>query len=203
MNNFWSESLEEFKVRGKNYFKDKIKITSEVPYFVLEDCFFENYSDAKAYSNNVDSENFFLFFVFIIPKTDTIKKDSLVLKFKKKENIELPERIKKFLFETDNDFRNKNLKIIPKVKDGPKFLKKITKPILIGMKTKITYHQGPNKIVINMDTTSGFFSSQATHNALKYIKQIKIDLGFVVQTEKEKERLLGTFSFDGEEIKDK
>lgn len=103
----------------------------------------------------------------------------------------------KFIYENDNDeYRNKSLKLIPRVVDGNFIIKRAvgTKPAILGRDMKQSYVKGDRYMEVIVDITSNHIANGITKLCLGYINNLSIDMMFVIEGHDEStlpERILG------------
>ncbi|CAM9595067.1 unnamed protein product, partial [Choristocarpus tenellus] len=88
-----------------------------------------------------------------------------------------------------NDYRNKRLKMFPRVAQGAWVVRKAvgSKPFLVGQKLTCRYFQGKGFMETDVDIGSSVVAYNATSLAMGYAKSLVVDLGFGIQGESEKE----------------
>ncbi|XP_023536724.1 protein ENHANCED DISEASE RESISTANCE 2-like [Cucurbita pepo subsp. pepo] len=97
----------------------------------------------------------------------------------------------------DDSFRNQRLKLVNRIVKGPWIVKKAVgnySACLLGKALTCNYHRGPNYLEIDVDMGSSTIANAILHLALRYVTNVTVDMGFLVegQTEEElPERLFG------------
>jgi len=95
------------------------------------------------------------------------------------------------------DFRNKRIKLIANITDGPWVIKTAVpnKPALLGKKLVCRYFGGDNYVEVDLHVGSSIIAAQVTSLCRGLVKQFAADLAFVIQGEEEgelPERVLGS-----------
>jgi len=102
----------------------------------------------------------------------------------------------------DTEYRNKRLKLIPRVCAGPWMIKKMvgSTPALIGTKLPVTYNGSieENYLEIKLDVTKGpAFGNSVANTVVGKSDVVTVDLGFVIEGCEEEgtlpEQMLGLF----------
>jgi len=104
-----------------------------------------------------------------------------------------------FFTGNDDTFRNNRFKLIPKIVDGPFVVKMAVKdtPTLLGTKLKQHYFRGSNYFECAVDVGSSSVARNIVGMTMGYAKSVVVDLGFCLQGERGEELpevLLGAFS---------
>lgn len=102
----------------------------------------------------------------------------------------------KFIFGNCDEYRNKSLKLIPRVADGNYIIKHAigTKPVILGKEMNQIYVKGERYLEVIVDISSNHVANGITKLCLGYITNLSIDLMFVVEGHDEStlpERILG------------
>ena len=95
-----------------------------------------------------------------------------------------------------SDFRNKRIKLIANITDGPWVIKTAVpnKPALLGKKLVCRYFGGDNYVEVDLHVGSSIIAAQVTSLCRGLVKQFAADLAIVIQGEDEgelPERVLG------------
>lgn len=95
------------------------------------------------------------------------------------------------------DFRNKRIKLIANITDGPWVIKTAVpnKPALLGKKLVCRYFGGDNYVEVDLHVGSSIIAAQVTSLCRGLVKQFAADLAIVIQGEEEgelPERVLGS-----------
>eukprot|EP00241_Pyramimonas_parkeae_P012974 CAMPEP_0114246110 /NCGR_PEP_ID=MMETSP0058-20121206/12271_1 /TAXON_ID=36894 /ORGANISM="Pyramimonas parkeae, CCMP726" /LENGTH=268 /DNA_ID=CAMNT_0001359241 /DNA_START=501 /DNA_END=1307 /DNA_ORIENTATION=+ len=193
-----------FKVRGKNYLKDKKKQPAGEPalrlltmdWFKTE----QRCSHVAGRKQGVCAQLLqrpdVAFVLAVAIQFPSHSHYTMVSYYGASAPIDKESLIGRFIY-GDDKFRNERLKLIPRVMEGAWVVQRAvgTVPVLLGKAVKVEYHSGAN--YMEMDVNIG--SSATAHTALKcvfgYAANLVIDFGWVVEGRAEAELpevLLGT-----------
>jgi len=92
--------------------------------------------------------------------------------------------LQRFMHEDDDSFRDSRFKVIPKVREGGWIIKRGvgSTPGITGNKgLRQTYYSGSHYFEIDLDVGSSGFASRILKLVKSYIKQISLDIAFVIQ----------------------
>jgi len=93
--------------------------------------------------------------------------------------------LKRFIHTEDDHYRDTRLKFIPRIVEGPWLVKKAvgTKPAIIGMKLKQSYHSNPGKNYYEVDIDVSSASAAASiYSVVKgQARNLIIDLSFLME----------------------
>tara|TARA_Y100000590_G_C15660916_1_gene992578 strand:- start:49 stop:660 length:612 start_codon:yes stop_codon:yes gene_type:complete len=168
-----------FKLRSKEYYKTKEKISKEEPLLKLDSLYIFNKNNIKnnsesfpynKYKNNINENYLIINFILKHKVVYFIYKNIYNIK----NNV-----IKKFI--NGEITRENRIKIIPFTKYKLLFIK-LNKPILLGKKIKIKYNKQPNYFEIKINLEYPFIKS-ILNKLIK--KHVKIHLGITIETYKE------------------
>ncbi|KAK4760153.1 hypothetical protein SAY87_023284 [Trapa incisa] len=121
---------------------------------------------------------------------------SAVFYFAAEEPIPRGSLLYRFINESDA-FRNSRFKIVNRIVKGPWIVKKAVgnySACLLGKALTCNYHRGENYFEIDVDIGSSKIASAILHLALGYVTSVTIDMGFLVEAQREDElpeRLIG------------
>ena len=96
---------------------------------------------------------------------------------------------KKFFYGGDDQFRNNRFKVIPRILEGNMFIQMAVQdtPTLLGNKLTQTYHRAEEYFEIDVDVSTSTIARNIVGMMKDASKNLVIDLGFVLQGEKEEE----------------
>jgi len=94
----------------------------------------------------------------------------------------------KFL-NSDDDFRNSRLKLIPRIAEGPFPVRKVVenRPVLVGTKVKHRYFVGTNYIEIDGHMDELLYTRKIIKLCYRFSKNVTVDLAWVLQGDNEQE----------------
>jgi len=117
--------------------------------------------------------------------------------------------IARFLLADDNT-RNKTLKLVPVVVDGPWIVRRVVggKPAIVGNKIPVQYVYGGTEscdggreyLEADMDVVSSVAGRGILNVVQKHTENLTLDLGFVIEAKNDDElpeQMLGSFRFHG------
>jgi len=224
--NVWSEPhASTMKVRGETYAQDGIKVDSDESIFSIlgVDSFVSSGSEASSSSwgtqhylsrwkmacKNVGINQpppFMLIINFIVPwgnfQAYLIRPSADDGPFSSKDANSPSEKAWSSFMKGDTEYRNKRLKLIPRVCAGPWMIKKMVgaTPALIGTKLPVTYNGSikENYLEIKLDVTKGpAFGNSVANTVVGKSDVVTVDLGFVIEGSEEEgtlpEQILGLF----------
>ncbi|CAM9172195.1 unnamed protein product [Heterosigma akashiwo] len=196
-----------FTVRGASYLQDKIKVASPPSLFYLVAVdFFEvpkprfhilshpqnrvQLAAAKGATPFIFAVQIMLpgppnyaFVAYFTPEDpDIFKQDTPFTRL-----------AKPFFFGEDteemNHFRDHRFKLIPQMIEANYVVKKATgnTPAIIGTKLKQSYFRGRNYFELDLDVASSSIAARITRLAVSYSKTVTVDIGFVLQGNREEE----------------
>jgi len=225
--NCWSEpTASTIKVRGKNYSKDGIKVESESSIFSVlgADSFVDQGEKAgggdrsccpgtQSYLERfrrvcaevgLDRPLFLLTINFIVPwgtfQVYLIRPEADEGPFSSRHRSRPSEKAWQEFMRGTTEYRNKRLKLIPRICAGPWMVKKMvgSNPALIGTKLPICYHGSlsENYLEITLDVTKGpAFGNSVANTVVGKAGMVTVDLGFVIEGREENghlpEQMLG------------
>eukprot|EP00123_Amoebidium_parasiticum_P015228 comp22843_c1_seq1/m.35990 comp22843_c1_seq1/g.35990 ORF comp22843_c1_seq1/g.35990 comp22843_c1_seq1/m.35990 type:complete len:321 (-) comp22843_c1_seq1:366-1328(-) len=218
--NCWSEpDATKFEIRGKNYLKDGLKVSSEpaVGELVDVDIFrttipgrFDNFSSTQqSYVQWALSQGETRFMVVVhfqsltynMACTWALDNDRL-----KETSPGFQRSWKKFL-EGDDDFRNQHFKVIPRVVDAHWLLKAAcgsSKPILFATKLTHRYNITDKYMEIMCDTTSSTLANKLADMSISYASTLTFDMAMEIEgrtPEELPERIWGIFRMTKPDLK--
>lgn len=212
--NCWSQpSAKEFDVRGGNYLRDRLKVSSGdflfnargLDLFLTDTCPENVGSNPALFGGSLREKPTFiinfrlpwgvLVFYAEIPKRFVPIVRAAYEAPDEKPNIEelfasSPSDVcvARFLL-GDDEHKNKTLKIVPMVVDGPWIVRSVVggKPAIIGTKMPVSYHYGPPSqgrelyIEVDLDIAASSAARGILSVARSYTQVLTLNLGFVVQ----------------------
>ena len=185
-----------FKVRGKTYLQDKVKVFSGKSLFKLVALDVFEVQEAtpnvcahprnRVFQAMQRGDDDWLFVVNImVPGPPFYSFVSYFKGDKKAIDSDTPfGRIARpFFYGNDDEFRNNRFKLIPRVLDGNMIIKMAVKdtPTLIGNKLKQYYFKGDNYFEIDIDVGSSSVARNIVGLAIGYSKSIVVDIGFCLE----------------------
>ena len=200
-----------YQVRGKNYMKDRKKVSSNGSLAVLAACEFFNVGDKvqlhalkrrkrntylKAARNRGDTSFYYVINVI----TPSPPHHTLMMYYRMPPVDKMPKHFqqmwKNFLTK-DDEFRNQRWKIIPRIAEGPWVVKSAvgTKPALLGLKVDQKYYITDNYCEVDIDVASSQVATMLTGLIIASIQQLTIDLAFTLEGRVEdelQEEIIGT-----------
>lgn len=120
----------------------------------------------------------------------------MVLYFATEEPLPTHSPLQRFI-DGDDAFRNQRFKIVSRVVKGPWVVKAAAGQFgafLVGKTVKCNYHKGSNYFEIDVDTGTSAIMSAVVRLMLGYTKSFVVDIGLVIEAQKEDElpeRLIG------------
>ena len=89
----------------------------------------------------------------------------------------------------DDNYRNKRLKLIPHVRQGPALAKKLIdgKPVILGKHLPVSFYREENSLVVDMDIADNILAKTLTSLCRNHDGPLEVDLGFVIQGNSEVE----------------
>lgn len=217
----WEQSpTSDFKVRGKNYLKDRIKEVSGSSVFKLVACDMIGvketmYSGFCAHPNErvqraikLEKETElkvlpdFVFAVnLVLPGPDFVYHCVSYFAVDDKSiltdtNTPFGRVAKPFFFGESDEFRDKTFKLIPRIVDGNFIVRNAvgSKPAILGQKVKQHYIRNERFFELIIDVASDSVASGIVKLALGYAKSLVVDMMFVLESTEEDqlpERILG------------
>jgi hypothetical protein len=199
----WSEpDHSTFRVRGKNYNLDKIKVSPASTMFkliavdLLETT--ESQHNISAHPRNrvnmalQRGDKTWVFVLNIMVPGPPYLSFVAYLQGDKslfEEDTPFGRIARPFFNGNDDDFRNNRFKLIPKVIDGNMLIKMAVKdtPTLLGNKLKQYYYKGDNYFEIDVDVGSSSVARNVVGLAMGYAKNIIVDMGMCLQGNDESE----------------
>jgi hypothetical protein len=142
----------------------------------------------------LDSPPFLLIFNFIVPwgnfQAYLIRHDADEGPFASRHKNRPSEMAWRKFMEGTTDYRNKRLKLIPRVCAGPWMVKKMvgSTPALIGTKLPVSYRGSieENYLEISLDVTKGpAFGNSVANTVVGKADVVTVDLGFVIEGNEE------------------
>jgi len=225
--NVWSEPhASTKKVRGATYAQDGIKVDSDESIFSIlgVDSFVNGGSETSSSSSSSwgtqhylsrwkmackkvgINQPFMLIVNFIVPwgnfQAYLIRPTADDGPFSTKHANSPSEKAWRSFMKGDTEYRNKRLKLIPRVCAGPWMIKKMigSTPALIGTKLPVTYNGSieDNYLEIKLDVTKGpAFGNSVANTVVGKSDVVTVDLGFVIEGSEEDgtlpEQMLGVF----------
>ena len=96
---------------------------------------------------------------------------------------------KKFFFGEDDQYRNNRFKVVPRILEGNLFIQMAVQdtPTLLGNKLTQTYYKTDHYFEIDIDVATSTIARNIVGMMKDASKHLVIDLGFVLQGEKEEE----------------
>ncbi|KAL7487627.1 hypothetical protein ACHAW6_013212 [Cyclotella cf. meneghiniana] len=206
--NAWSEPVAStMKIRGRNYAKDSVKVESETALFSClgVDSFVAGDGECKDNSNTshylerwnkvceevgLDRPPFLLVINFVVPwgsfQLYLFRPDADDGPFSSRFKDRPSEKALRCFLEGTTDYRNKCLKLIPRICAGPWVVKKMvgSTPAIIGTKLPVSYRGSikENFFEISMDVTKGpAFGNTVANTVVGKADLVTVDLGFVIE----------------------
>jgi len=178
--NYSEIHYENIILRGENYLKDRKKIESQPPILKLHNLTIidnENYNEVKSNYQNYLREGYFNLLVNI----KLYKKHYLCVFYGSDDDIKKSDLIREFV--DDYLDQKQYFKILPSIITENKILKKIIKkrPVIIGKKTKVLFNKMDSYFEIYIDLLNSFTIRAAFSLVSKYISEMIIDLGFIIE----------------------
>eukprot|EP00294_Goniomonas_avonlea_P014066 CAMPEP_0114567180 /NCGR_PEP_ID=MMETSP0114-20121206/15331_1 /TAXON_ID=31324 /ORGANISM="Goniomonas sp, Strain m" /LENGTH=363 /DNA_ID=CAMNT_0001753727 /DNA_START=22 /DNA_END=1113 /DNA_ORIENTATION=+ len=207
----WDDAGKDpFSVRGKNYMKDGIKVRSLPAVMQLEHVHMFNTAPGETVGHICEKPGSFLQRLraagdnrFVLAIVFQFAPHHMTCYFTMapgaaKQCDDSFRDLWALFLDGDDKFRNARWKVIPTVIDGPWIVKRTVgaKPALLGNKLTQKYIRGDRYLEIDCDVTSSRTATMLVQVLKEYTTAFVIDLGFVIQGEKEDhlpERLLGGF----------
>lgn len=211
MFNCWSEPIcSEFKVRGRNYLRDKVKVASGPFLFpalgvdvFLSDCCPEHIARYKAVLGGKLREKPTFIINYRLPWGNCVTYSDIPSKFlpflrhrydksspvPSMQGMTNPEVCaSRYLMASDKE-KDQILKIVPKVVKGPWIVKKTCdgKPAIVCNKMPTQYFYEPASegkaeyLEIDLDIVASSAARAILSVAQRYTKTLTLDLGFVIQ----------------------
>ncbi|KAK8813231.1 hypothetical protein WA158_002823 [Blastocystis sp. Blastoise] len=200
-----------FKVRGKNYLKDKKKFHSEPSFLrcvgvelLVSDKDTEHLCERpdsfvnRAVKNG--SKDFFFVYNIMIKGPKDCK--SLISYYTVPSTLKETDPLSYRLFETmktqGDDYINPHLKLIPGIYSGPWMVKKAVgnTPAIVGNKLRQVSYQGSNYLEVVLDVSSDKVAKTICGLAINSAKALVVDIGLVIEGQKEEdlpEHILGAY----------
>ncbi|KAJ3692625.1 hypothetical protein LUZ60_011720 [Juncus effusus] len=213
--NSWSTpSGSQFKVRGPNYFSDKLKIPSEQsllkplgfdflkgPSKISEVLLNPNHRVRKTLNqieiSDPDVKPFVWAFNLQLPGKDNY---SAIIYFISLDPIQNNSLISRFL-NSDDNFKNSRLKLIANIIKAPWIVKTAVGEqavCILGRALNCKFINGLNFFEVDVDIGSSIVANAVVHLAFGYVKSLTVDLAFLIEGQKEEElpeRVLGAIRF--------
>jgi len=217
--NCWSHSLpHQFKVRGKTYLDDKIKIPSQkfanellgIDLLLCDSppkhISITPGSFVQRMQQELKSDCPFLWvFNFVLPWASFVAyfrpMHGGISPFIGDEAYDrLIERFINGSDESDEEFRRRRLKIIPSCVEGPLLVKSAvgSKPAIVGTKIDQRCYKGNGYFEVSIDITSSKAAGYILKVVRTYVSKVSIGLAFVIEGQCEEElpeRILGALVF--------
>jgi hypothetical protein len=199
----WSEpDHTTFRVRGKTYNVDKLKVTPSAALFkliavdLLETT--ESQHNISAHPRNrvnmalQRGDKTWVFVLNIMVPGPPYLSFVAYLQGDRalfEEDTPFGRIARPFFNGNDDEFRNNRFKLIPKVIDGNMIIKMAVKdtPTLLGNKLKQYYYKGDNYFEIDVDVGSSSVARNVVGLAMGYAKNIVVDMGMCLQGNDESE----------------
>lgn len=191
-----------FKVRGPDYFTDKVKISASAPIFdfvalELFECdqpvneHIVNRPDHPLQSPDAAEGPFTLVVNLMIPGPPHL---NAIVYFRCSDHAALEAdtpfgRVwRKFINGTDQE-RNSRFKLIPTIVEGSWVIKQAvgSTPVILGTKLRTAYSKGPNYFEVDVDISCSAVAQRVTSMCLGVTKSLVIDMAFCLEPHSEDE----------------
>eukprot|EP00243_Klebsormidium_subtile_P005813 TRINITY_DN237_c0_g2_i1.p1 TRINITY_DN237_c0_g2~~TRINITY_DN237_c0_g2_i1.p1 ORF type:complete len:717 (-),score=155.15 TRINITY_DN237_c0_g2_i1:482-2632(-) len=183
----------QFKVRGKTYRKDGVKIKGGEPLLQLlavdwfeSDRRMDNVAQSPS-SCMQGAEAKKMPFVFVINlQVPGNPCRSLAMYFVCDRNIAPGSLLDKFA-NGDDSFRNRRFKLIPSIETGPFLIKRAvgSKACLLGQALTCTWHRQDNYLEMDVDIGSSSVAKNIVGLVIGYVTGLVVDLAVLIQGEDE------------------
>eukprot|EP00958_Prasinococcus_capsulatus_P008868 scaffold873_cov393-Prasinococcus_capsulatus_cf.AAC.22 len=215
---FWScPGASKFRVRGKNYLKDKIKVGTEAPILDLYAVELFNVKPGQKSKFglagrpespiNMGHAPPFTFVVnLMVPNAKGglellfyfgTKHDEPVPWENVNEDSEPWQQALAAYMDASDEGKSDCFKLIPSISDGSWIIKQSvgTTPVLIGRKLKCTYAKGPKYLEMDIDIGANHVANKITGMVVGTVTNLVVDLSFLIEARQDAhlpERLLGS-----------
>ena len=204
-NQLYEANGEDFKVRGSSYLTDKVKIASTessfefITFFVIEYKTniwhaAENLRSLKTFLANYP-DDFFIIYVRQVPAKRNYS--AIVITRQKKDTDEEEQQFGDLLnnfLKSDEGFKNKRLKYIPRLENAPwAILTSVKllggeKPVIMGNGyLKMRHYSGANYYEVDVDISSSRIAKQIAGTVVKWSHKFKVTECFVIEGQSEEE----------------
>mmetsp|Transcript_1433 Transcript_1433/g.5283 ORF Transcript_1433/g.5283 Transcript_1433/m.5283 type:complete len:397 (+) Transcript_1433:195-1385(+) len=203
--NVWDESSNAWRVRGRTYMHDRVKVDAGEPLgkLVAVDWFSSPHrvDDSCGHPRGVTQlhlkgDDRFIFAITL--QVPAEKKYTMVFYYALPRALVEDEGslISRFIHGTDA-FRNARFKLIPFLPKAAYLVQRSvgTKPLIVGSKLQVGYHASPDYFEVDIDIGSSAVANSVVRYVLGYAESIVCDMAFLIQGNSETElpeQLLGT-----------
>ncbi|GAQ87338.1 hypothetical protein KFL_003460080 [Klebsormidium nitens] len=187
----------QFKVRGKTYRKDGVKVKGGEP--LLQLLAVDWFESSRRMDNVAQSPSSCMQgaeakkmpFVFVINlQVPGSPCRSLAMYFVSDRHIASGSLLDKFANGDDN-FRNRRFKLIPSIETGPFLIKRAvgSKACLLGQALTCTWHRQDNYLEMDVDIGSSSVARNIVGLVIGYVTGLVVDLAVLIQGEDEETEL--------------